>query len=139
MKTLLFCLFLFLPFLIFAQTDPLSGNSAKVEIEYIYDRVDEMASPLEGIEAFKTNITNRLKVPAEAQKLKVEGKVFIQFVVDEEGNLGEFTVVKGLGAGWDEEVLRVFQTYDKKWKAGKQRGKNVKQRVVVPVECKIVS
>ncbi len=137
MKTLIFCVFLLLPFLIFAQTDPLANDSVKVEIEYIFDRVDEGASPLEGIEAFNKNIMSRMKVPSEAKKINLEGKVFIQFIVDEEGNLTEFTVVKGIGAGWDEETLYVFRTYDKKWKAGKFRGKNVKQRIVVPVQCKI--
>ena len=133
MKTFIFCLFFFVPFFGFAQIDPLSGDS----IAEIYETIEEGASPLEGFGAFKINLTNRLQIPAEAKKLKVEGKVFIQFIVDEEGNLAEFMVVRGLGSGWDEEVLRVFQAYDKKWKAGKLRGKNAKQRIVVPLLCEI--
>lgn len=137
MKTLYLLLFLALPFLSFAQTDPLTRDSVVEEIEYIYEIVQERAQALEGFEAFKQNITSRLQIPAQAKELRIEGKVFVQFIVDEQGNLTEITVVKGIGNGWDEEVLRVFRTYGKKWKAAKQRGENVKQRIVVPVECKI--
>jgi protein TonB len=44
--------------------------------------------------------------------------------------------IKGVGAGCDEEAIRIIQE-SPKWKPGKQRGRPVKQRVVVPIVFKL--
>jgi len=66
----------------------------------------------------------------------IEGKVFVQFVVDKKGNITEVMAVKGIGAGCDEEAIRVIRT-SPKWKAGKQRGKAVKVRMILPITFKL--
>ncbi len=62
----------------------------------------------------------------------IEGKVFVEFVVDKDGSLTQFIVVKGIGAGCDEEAVRIIQN-SPPWSPGKQRGKPVKQRMVLPI------
>jgi protein TonB len=67
-----------------------------------------------------------------AKRMGIEGKVFVQFVVDKEGKLSKVKVIKGIGAGCEDEAVRVIQ-YSPKWQPGKQRGRVVKVRIVVPL------
>jgi len=53
-------------------------------------------------------------------------------VIDEEGNVVDAKVLKGIGYGCDEEALRVVNSMPK-WKPGKQRGDNVRVRFVLPI------
>ena len=66
----------------------------------------------------------------------IEGKAFVQFVVDKDGTLTEVQAVKGIGAGCDEEAVRVIQGAPK-WKPGKQRGRAVKVRMILPITFKL--
>jgi len=66
----------------------------------------------------------------------IEGKVFVQFIVDKAGNITNVTAVKGIGAGCDEEAVRVIKG-SPKWKPGKQRGKAVKVRMILPITFKL--
>jgi protein TonB len=66
----------------------------------------------------------------------VEGKVFVQFVVDKDGTLTDIKAVKGIGAGCDEEAVRVLKAAPK-WKPGKQRGRPVKVRMILPITFKL--
>lgn len=95
--------------------------------------VEQMPTPEGGYEAFYNFIGKKLKYPAQARRLDIEGTVFLAFVVDEKGNMVDIKIEKGIGAGCDEEVLRIFQN-PPKWKPGKQRGVPVKVRQVVPVK-----
>lgn len=89
-----------------------------------------------GMAAFYQFIQKKLKYPSQARRMGIEGKVFVQFVVDKKGNITEVMAVKGIGAGCDEEAIRVIRT-SPKWKAGKQRGKAVKVRMILPITFKL--
>jgi protein TonB len=77
-----------------------------------------------------------MKYPAQARRMGIEGKVFVEFVVDKDGTLTEVKTVKGIGAGCDEEAVRVIQSAPK-WKPGKQRGRPVKVRMILPIIFKL--
>lgn len=94
--------------------------------------VEDPALPPGGYPAFYKYIGDNLKYPAQARRMGIEGKVFVQFVVDKDGSLTEVTAVKGIGAGCDEEAVRVIKGAPK-WSPPKQRGKPVKQRIIVPI------
>jgi protein TonB len=94
--------------------------------------VEEPATPPGGYEAFYKYISDNLKYPAQARRMVIEGRVYVQFVVDKDGSLTEVQSVKGIGAGCDEEAVRVIKGAPK-WSPPKQRGKPVKQRIVVPI------
>ena len=68
--------------------------------------------------------------------MNIEGKVYVQFVVDKDGTLTDVKALKGIGAGCDEEAVRVIQEAPK-WKPGKQRGRPVKVRMVLPIIFKL--
>ncbi len=99
-------------------------------------RVEEMPSPSNGFESFYTYINKNLKYPRQARNMQIEGKVYVKFVVLENGELGQIHIMKGIGAGCDEEVLRVMKNAPK-WNPGKQRGKPVKVWQVVPIYFKL--
>jgi protein TonB len=66
----------------------------------------------------------------------IEGKVFVEFVINRDGSVTEVRAIKGIGAGCDEEAVRVIQN-SPKWNPGKQRGKPVRQRMVLPVTFRL--
>ncbi|MCU0329208.1 MAG: energy transducer TonB [Chitinophagales bacterium] len=94
--------------------------------------VEDSAEPEGGMEAFYKFLGKNLKYPAQARRMGVEGKVFVQFVVERDGSLTDIKAVKGIGAGCDEEAERVVKEA-KKWKPGKQRGRPVRQKMVIPI------
>jgi len=73
-----------------------------------------------------------MRYPVQARRMGIEGRVFVQFVVQKDGSLQEIQVIKGIGAGCDEEAVRVIKK-SKNWKPGKQRGRAVKVRMIIPI------
>lgn len=102
------------------------------EAEEIFTIVEEMPSFPGGVTAFHEYLRKNLSYSPVARKLGVEGKVFVQFVVDKEGRISEVTAIRGIGAGLDEEAVRVVKN-SPPWIPGKQRGNSVKTRVVIPI------
>jgi len=108
----------------------------KEDPNQIFLVVEETALPIGGYPAFYDYIAKKLKYPAQARRMAVEGKVFVEFVIEKDGSITDVKAIKGIGAGCDEEAVRVLQSAPK-WKAGKQRGKPVRQRMVLPIAFKL--
>lgn len=89
-----------------------------------------------GMKAFYQYITSKLQYPGQARQQGIEGKVFVQFVVEKDGSLSNVNTVKGIGAGCDEEAVRVLKE-SPKWKPGLQRGRAVKVRMILPITFKL--
>ncbi len=104
----------------------------------IFVVVETAAMPKEGISKFYEFVSENLRYPAQARRMQVEGKVFIEFVVNKDGSLTDIIVVKGIGAGCDEEAMRVLKLAPP-WNPGRQRGKPVRQRMVLPIFFKLGS
>ncbi len=108
----------------------------KEDIHQIFTVVEENAQPKGGMSAFYSYVAKTLKYPAQARRMGIEGKVFVQFVIERDGTLTDVTFIKGIGAGCDEEAVRVVKS-SPPWTPGKQRGKPVRQRYVVPITYKL--
>jgi periplasmic protein TonB len=108
------------------------------ESEEIFLVVEENAQPQGGISAFYRYVGENIKYPAQARRLRVEGRVFIEFVVGKDGKIFNAYAVKGIGAGCDEEAVRIIMS-SPPWSPAKQRGKPVKQRMVLPITFKLAS
>jgi protein TonB len=102
----------------------------------IFIVVEETAAPIGGISAFYEYVLEKLKYPAQARRMEVEGKVFVEFVVEKDGSITDVRALKGIGAGCDEEAVRVVSE-SPKWKPAKQRGRSVRQRLVLPITFKM--
>jgi len=102
----------------------------------IFTVVEDQPTPNGGMAAFYKFIGKNLKYPSQARRMGIEGKVFVQFIVDKDGTVRDVQAVKGIGAGCDEEAVRVIKN-SPKWKAGKQRGRPVKVRMILPITFKL--
>ena len=108
----------------------------KEDPNQIFLVVEETAAPIGGMPAFYEFVGKKLKYPAQARRMGVEGKVFVEFVIERDGSITDVKAIKGIGAGCDDEAVRVLQSAPK-WKPGKQRGKPVRQRMVLPIAFKL--
>jgi len=106
------------------------------EVEEIFTIVEDQPEFPGGTAAFYKFVGKNLKYPTQARRMGVEGKVFVQFVVGKDGKITEVQAVKGIGAGCDEEAVRVLRS-SPKWKPGKQRGRAVKVRMILPITFKL--
>jgi periplasmic protein TonB len=105
--------------------------------EEIFMIVEEQPAFEGGMEAFYKYVAENLEFPKEARRSGVDGKVFTEFVVDKDGSLHDIKIIKGIGFGCDDAAIKVLQS-SPKWKAGKQRGRNVKVRMSLPIYFKLV-
>ena len=104
--------------------------------EYTYTEVESQPLPKRGMRTFLRFVQNNIYYPIDARKAGVEGRVFVQFVVDTDGKLTNVKTIKGIGSGCDEEAERVIARA-KAWKPAIQRGRPVKVKMVLPVTFKL--
>lgn len=94
--------------------------------------VEEMPEFPGGESALRQYIANEIKYPVEAQKEKIQGKVYVTFIVNKEGMVQEPKVVRGVHASLDEEALRVVSSLPQ-WVPGRQKGQAVSVSYTVPI------
>ncbi|QJX49213.1 energy transducer TonB [Hymenobacter taeanensis] len=117
-----------------AGLEPGEGTKAVEEVveSKPYTYVEQMPVFPGGTEALLAYIGKNIKYPAMALRNQVEGRVFIKFVVGADGSVTNAEVQKGIGAGCDEESLRVIKNLPK-FTPGKQNGRAVPVYYTVPV------
>ncbi|MBL7851461.1 MAG: energy transducer TonB [Cyclobacteriaceae bacterium] len=108
------------------------------ESEKIFTIVEETAAPIGGMAAFYQYVSENIKYPAQAKRMGIQGRVYVEFVIAKDGTLTDVHIVKGIGAGCDEEAVRIVQGAPP-WKPAKQRGKPVRQRYTLPIVFKMAS
>ena len=133
------------------QPDPLRLDTTEVVLEGcvvpemgevgnpehdVYQIVEQMPEFPNGEESMMQYIAEQVKYPAEAKKAGAYGRVFIGFIVEPDGSLSDFKVLRGIGYGCDEEALRVAKSMPK-WQPGMHRGKAVRVQYLVPVNFKL--
>ncbi len=89
-----------------------------------------------GMSNFYSFMSKNMRYPKQAQRIGVEGKVFVQFVVEKDGSLTDLKVVKGIGAGCDEEAIRVMKLVPN-FIPAKQGDRRVRIQMVVPIHFKL--
>ena len=93
----------------------------------------EMAPEFQGGQtALGKFLGSRLRYPAGARQNKIQGKVYIGFIVEKNGSLTDFKVVRGIGGGCDEEAIRVLRS-SPVWRPGMANGKPVRTSYVLPI------
>lgn len=107
------------------------------KVDEIFMIVEQKPEPLGGIGAFYKYVADELNYPKYARARHIEGRVFVQFVVNADGAITQVEVIKGIGAGCDEEAVRVLENAPK-WIPGRQRGRNVRVRMILPITFKLV-
>jgi TonB family protein len=103
------------------------------ETEEVFQIVDDMPTFNGGdMDDFRRFIAFNLRYPQEAAAKGIQGRVFIQFMVDKEGNVTDVMVVRGAHKLLDEEAIRLVES-SPKWKPGKQNGVPVNVRFTFPI------
>ena len=101
------------------------------EEEDFFTVVENMPELIGGLAGLQRNIT----YPEMARKAGIEGRVFLQFIVNERGEVENPRVIRGIGGGCDEEALRAIKKA--KFKPGLQRGRPVRVQYNLPVVFKL--
>lgn len=85
-----------------------------------------------GEEAMMRYITSNIDYPDDARAIDIQGRVVVGFIVDENGNVNDVRIVRGLNRSLDEESIRVVRKL-KRFKPGSQNGKPVRVRFTLPI------
>jgi TonB family protein len=92
----------------------------------IFAAVEQEPTPAEGMAKFYAYLQANTKYPDSAAKKRIEGKVFVTFVVERDGSLSDVKILRGVSPDIDAEAIRVVRSAPK-WKPGIQN--NVAVRV----------
>ena len=101
------------------------------EEEDFFVVVEEMPELIGGL----AELQQQINYPEMARRAGIEGRVYIQFIVNESGNVENPQVIRGIGGGADEEALRVVS--QAKFKPGMQRGRPVRVQYSLPILFKL--
>lgn len=113
------------PMIEHADAQPISDS--------IFTVVQEMPVFPGGTEALMQFIASNIQYPEKALKEGIQGRVFVNFIVEADGRVSETKVLRGIGGGCDEEALRVVGMMPA-WTPGKQHGKAVRVSFNLPVK-----
>lgn len=95
------------------------------DVDKIFIIVEDPAEFPGGTRALYKYISDNVKYPVIAQENGIQGKVYVKFVVNEQGAVSNAEILRGVDASLDKEALRVVNSLPD-FKPGKQRGKPVK-------------
>ena len=98
----------------------------------VYTFAEQMPEYKGGMDSMMHFIQKNLKYPDKAKKDSIEGRVIVQFIVNTTGAIEDIQIKKSLSKECDEEVVRVVSIMPS-WNPGKQNGKAVSVRFMLPV------
>ncbi|RCH54585.1 energy transducer TonB [Mucilaginibacter hurinus] len=122
--------------------EPVGDADVKQVIEgdpnEIFNAVEQPPAFPGGLAAFGNYLSKNIRYPAVARENNVQGRVFLQFVVEKDGSLTDIKVLRSLGSGTDEEAIRVLKK-SPRWTPGVQNGRNVRVLFTVPIAFNLAS
>ncbi|MGO4773441.1 M56 family metallopeptidase [Flavobacterium sp. W22_SRS_FK3] len=126
--------FVFLFFVFTTKITAQTGSSKLKDgfaIRYDTTSVKEPQFP-GGIEEFYKFVGQNFKMSQEASKNKITAKIYMEFMVEKDGSLSEFKIVKDAGYGLGDEAIRVLKL-SPKWISATQEGKPVRVMYSLPI------
>lgn len=106
----------------------------KIEVKNKGEQEEDFFVAVEQMPELKgglASLQKDIEYPKRARIAGIEGRVIVQFIVNEEGNVEDPHVIRGIGGGCDEEALRVIKSA--KFIPGRQRGVPVRVRFSLPI------
>lgn len=89
-----------------------------------------------GLKAMYNYLAQTIKYPANAQRVDISGKVFVKFMIEKDGTIGEVKLLNSLCESLENEALRVIKNMPK-WSPGYQDGKPVRVYYNMPIVFKL--
>ncbi len=100
------------------------------EVFFIVEEMPDFKG--KGPDGFREYLGKNLNYPKIAAENGISGRVFVRFIVEEDGSVSNVTVVKGVDPALDAEAVRVIKN-SPNWKPGKQRGQKVRVSFTFPI------
>jgi len=98
----------------------------------LFPEVEHVPNYPGGVDKFYKFLQENIKYPAEAKSKKIQGKVFVSFIVEKDGSLSGIKAVRDPGAGCGPEAVRVMKL-SPKWNPGIQNGHKVRVQYTLPI------
>ena len=99
----------------------------------VYEHIEDMPT-------FNGNLNQwlllNMKYPVEAINKKEQGKVIVQFIVSENGEVSEPKIIRSVSPALDKEACRIVLAMPK-WNPGKLKGKPVAVRYMLPISFRL--
>ena len=116
------------------------GNGYGDEYGDEYPDEAEVFAVVEDMPKFPGNvqqwISKNIKYPMIAQENNIQGRVFVQFVIERDGSVTDVKVARSVDPSLDKEAIRVVKAMPK-WTPGKQRNKPVRVSYTVPINFQL--
>ncbi len=109
-----------------------------IEPKKVYVFAEKMPAYDGGLESLYKFLGGNLRYPAIDRRNGTEGTVFVQFIIDEIGNVTDVEVFRGISATLDKEAVRVIMSM-KKWKPGSQNGQPISIKMILPIKFKLTT
>jgi protein TonB len=101
----------------------------------VYTIVDKVSEFPGGSDAMYKFIYSSMNVQKIAD-LDVQGKIFVQFIVEKDGSLSNIEIIRNLDPFCDSEAIRIIRLMPK-WKPGEFRNKKVRTKIQIPITIKL--
>ncbi len=102
----------------------------------IFTYVEQMPEFPGGTAELMKYLSKNIRYPPVARENGIEGRVVLQFVVDERGHISDIVPLREIGGGTTEEAIRVVKSMPP-WKPGRQNGNPVKVYFKLPITFKL--
>jgi len=111
------------------ENNNLKENKIEKEVFLVVEEAPEFPG---GKDALMKFLSDSIRYPKLARNSKIQGFVYVSFIVEPDGSVSNVKVLRGIGGGCDEEAVRVVQSMPK-WKPGTQRGETVRVQYSLPI------
>ncbi|HSI76493.1 MAG TPA: energy transducer TonB [Lunatimonas sp.] len=113
-------------------THSLNAPNEVFQDDQVYDVADKMPRPVGGQDGWEEYLAENLNYPTAALKSKIEGVVYVVFILEKDGRTSNVSAIRGIGAGCEEEAERLVEG-SPKWTPGKNNGEPVRVRMRIPI------
>ena len=102
----------------------------------VYESVEQMPEFPGGMEGLMRYLQQNVQYPPIAVQNNVQGRVVVQFIIDETGQVGDVEVVRSVSEEVDAEAVRVIKSMPK-FEPGRQNGEPVAVWYTLPIAFKM--
>ncbi|MEL6535835.1 MAG: energy transducer TonB [Bacteroidota bacterium] len=96
---------------------------------------ERFATPEGGMDAYYQALAEAIEPPSGGGCM--EGRIYIQFVVEKTGETSQHEVIRGVSEAWGQAVLQAFESLGILWTPGMQGGEKVRSKMIIPVSIKL--
>lgn len=116
-----------------AQNDDSFYTDTLTGVHYDFYKIIEVAPQFPGGEdSLNHFLLSQIVYPKEAQDNQIQGTVYVGFTINEDGSVSDVRIMRSVGAGLDEEAMRVISLMPN-WIPAQNKGKPIRVDMCLPV------